>query len=153
MNIATEWKERFRVVRMRLDLDQDGMGRRLGVSREWVSKLERGREEPSELLQIKLQKIEAELHIHKEESRFTPPHLKAGHKRAAVAEDQTAYSGAVASRIPLDKRQPSTRAECEAYFATLMEAAEVSGNPNAWPVIHDRLQKKFPLAEWKEEAE
>jgi len=32
----------------------------------------------------------------------------------------------------------------------LFDAAESSDNPNAWPVIHDRLKKKFPLEEWDE---
>jgi len=37
------------------------MGRRLGVSREWISKIENGREAMGELIQIKLHKIELEI--------------------------------------------------------------------------------------------
>lgn len=59
------------MARMRLDIDQDEMGRRLGVSREWVSKLETGREAPSELMQYKLREIEATLGIHIKEPSFT----------------------------------------------------------------------------------
>lgn len=61
--------------------------------------------------------------------------------------------GRVASRLPLDSRSPSTRADVQDYLQQLFEAAEQSGNPNAWPIIHDRLKKRFPLNEWEESPE
>jgi len=30
----------------------------------------------------------------------------------------------------------------------LFDAAELSDNPNAFPALHDRLKKQFPLDEW-----
>lgn len=47
---------------------------------------------------------------------------------------------------------PSTREDCEMYFLAIIQAASTSGNPNAFPVIHDRLTKQFPLSEWRNSA-
>lgn len=48
------------------------MGRHLGVSREWISKIERGHEPMSELLRIKLAGIERVHGFTSREQRFTP---------------------------------------------------------------------------------
>jgi SOS-response transcriptional repressor LexA/transcriptional regulator with XRE-family HTH domain len=55
-----------------LALDQEQMGQELGLSREWVSKLETGKEEPSERVQLKVEKIARERGLHFSESGFTP---------------------------------------------------------------------------------
>lgn len=78
--------------------------------------------------------------------------LKSGEKTHQVREDAAATHAQVASRIPL-QRAPSTRVDCEDYVLQLFNAAEMSDDPNKWPVIHDRLKKKFPLDEWKNEPE
>jgi len=128
-----------------MKLNQAAMAERLGITREWYSRLETGGPAVTELLQIKIEKLE------KENSGHIAPRLKTGAKVGALEEPADDTYGRVASRLPQDQRKPSTRAECEAYFATLMERAEASDNPNAFPVIHDRLRKKFPLDEWEEE--
>lgn len=46
-------------------------------------------------------------------------------------------------------RKPSSRVDCEDYFNKLLDAAEESGEPNAFPVIHDRLRKLLPIHEWE----
>lgn len=144
MNPLT-WNERLRTVRSRLELDQEQMGRRLGVSREWVSKIERGHEQPSALIEQAIVKLEEE-ELHKRERAEN--RLKKGALPARVEESGSAYSGGVANRLPL-KREPSSRADCEAYVAELFAEAERSGDPNAWPVILHRLRREFPLHEWR----
>lgn len=125
------------------------MGTLIGLSREWVSKLERGKEEASERVRLKVDKIERERGIHIIEADFTAAErLKAGGKPAAVVQEEQARFGQVASRIT-QQRAPSTRQDCEDYARQLFDAAELSEDPNAWPVIHDRLKKKFPLDEWE----
>jgi transcriptional regulator with XRE-family HTH domain len=63
----TAWGTRLSELRKRLGWDQTKMGSSLGVTREWISKLERGQETVSELLQIKIQALEkgeTTVHIH-----------------------------------------------------------------------------------------
>lgn len=74
--------------------------------------------------------------------------LRKGDKGHRAEEGPQDNMGRVASRIP-QQRAPSTRQDCEAYVRQLLDAAEMSEDPNAWPVIHDRLKKQFPLAEWE----
>lgn len=66
-------------------------------------------------------------------------------------EEPTELSGRnltlVASNL-IPKREPSSRADCDKYFAALLDAAERSGNPDAFPVLHNRLRREFPLEEW-----
>ncbi len=71
MTSNATWAERIRTLRHRLKLDQDEMGVLLGVSREWVSKLEKEKEPPSERVQLKLEKLAAEHGVHFSESGFT----------------------------------------------------------------------------------
>jgi len=121
----------------------------MGVSREWISKLERGKEEPSELMRIKLSALEQQLGLHKREadtgfSRNRPPSI--------VGEDPATFGG-VASKIT-SRREPSTRQDCEAYFAELLDRAEATENPNAFPVIHELLSTALRAAveKWEKET-
>jgi len=124
------------------------MGKELGLSREWVSKLETGKEEPSERVQLKMEKIANARGIHIGEPTFTS-RLKSGDKPDPTIQEAPArFGGVVASRIPAEHRRPSTRAECEAYFAELLDRAAASNNPNAFPSIHHRLLQEFDLDEW-----
>lgn len=50
----------------------------------------------------------------------------------------------VASRLTPTPGAPSSRADCEKLFADLLDAAERTGNPNAFPVVHDWLRNNFP---------
>ena len=59
--LSPTWSQRLRAARLNLGDDQEEMGKRLGVSREWISKIENGREEMGELIQIKLARIEQDI--------------------------------------------------------------------------------------------
>ena len=54
------------------------MGRRLGVSREWISKIERGHKEMGELIQLKLQQIEHTLAGQGAAASVKPGHTATG---------------------------------------------------------------------------
>lgn len=71
MTTTLSWGDRIRTLRKHLKLDQDQMGDLLGLSREWVSKLETGKEPPSERVQLKFEKVAAERGLHFSESGFT----------------------------------------------------------------------------------
>lgn len=137
------WNERIRLLRGRLDLDQEAMGRALGVSREWISKLERGHEQPSAELRAALQDMERDLR----KSELTD-HLKTGDKRSSLEEESAPYSRGVALNL-LEQRRPSTRGDCESYIRHLFDAAEIAADPDAFPAVMRRLKKHFPLAEWE----
>ncbi len=124
------------------------MGVRLGRGREWVSRLENQQAEFSDDVCFRIQALEAEAARHGAVMLPHTPHLNSGDSRDPAVEESAANYGQVASRIP-QQRTPSTRADCEAYVQRLLDLAEQSDNPNAFPVIHDRLRKKFPLDEWE----
>lgn len=107
------------------------MGQLLGVGREWVSKLEKSKEKPSEMIRGRLKVLAAEVGLHFYESTATDETPPVKPTLASVASGE-----------------PSKKSDCEFYFKALLESAAASGNPNAFPVIHDRLQKLFPLSEW-----
>lgn len=143
---------RFREVRRHLGLTQKQMAGRLFVSQNYVAQIESGRKKaPSAQLLAALESLRRK--HDSGNSQSIRAGLKTGGKAGTLEEPRDVSYGQVASRIPPDQRKPSTRAECEAYFATLMERAEASGNANAFPVVHDRLKKKFPLDEWDQEKE
>jgi hypothetical protein len=50
----------------------------------------------------------------------------------------------VASRLTPTPGAPSTRKDCEALFAELLDAAAHTDNPNAYPAIYDWLKHNFP---------
>ncbi|HEX2862171.1 MAG TPA: hypothetical protein VHN79_11050, partial [Lacunisphaera sp.] len=111
------------------------------------SKLERGKEEPSERVRLKVEKIEREQGIHISDPRFTSPRLKVGELPISATGEPPDRYGAVALLKP-QQRAPSTRADCEIFVQHLLDAAEASGDPNAWPVILHRLKKQFSFDEW-----
>jgi transcriptional regulator with XRE-family HTH domain len=47
---------------------------------------------------------------------------------------------------------PATREDCEAYFQKVCEAAEASGDADAFPVIHYKLRRYCPVEEWEAAA-
>ncbi len=64
MNQLTDRKEAaayLRELRAKLRFDQKEMGEALGISREWVSKLENEKEDFSEFVVLKLQQLQREL--------------------------------------------------------------------------------------------
>jgi DNA-binding XRE family transcriptional regulator len=74
-------------------------------------------------------------------------HLKSGELPEREQHFPRATVEQVASRFA-DRKSPATRKDCENYFQALMTAAEISDDPNAWPVILHRLRREFPLDEW-----
>lgn len=74
-------------------------------------------------------------------------HLKSGGQRTSANEEAPATYEVVASRIP-QRREPSTRADCDQLFQRILDAAELSNDPNAFPAIYvhlqDGLAKKWP---------
>jgi len=54
-----------------------------------------------------------------------------------VAESKRLYGG-----------DPATRRECELYFKAYLDAAEESGDPNAFPFIMRLLKKDLSVSEW-----
>lgn len=80
-------------------------------------------------------------------------HLKEGGLSGSGSRASPVEYGAVASRLkPSDARVP-TRADCEQYFQTILDAADASGDPSAFPVIMHRLKKQFPLDEFEQANE
>jgi hypothetical protein len=118
----------------------------IGRSREWVSRLENDNGEFSTEVMRLIEDKEAVIQQHNDVTR---DHLNSGGLPERVEEAQVSYSRGVASRIP-ERRAPSTREDCENYFRDLMAAAELSDDPNAFPVLLHRLKKEFPFDEWAE---
>jgi len=137
--------DRLIAVQTELRLSNREMAAELRVSEHWYSKLVNRHRTPSEDLVLRLDEMLRRRNL--SGSKFELTHLKTGGLASRVAETVAPYSGAVASRLP-QKREPSTRADCEGYFSQLMDAADLSDDPNAWPVILHRLKKQFPLDEW-----
>lgn len=150
MTTPLRWQDRFRLVRSHLDLDQDQMGRKLGVSREWVSKLERGKEEPSFEMQTKLERMESEVGLRKSE-----PLLPSGKTRRGeplVQEGPSASSpryGLADPDLGAAGRPMPTRKDCEDLLRRVLDAAQGEGSPENIPVIFHRLKKQFPMEEWE----
>jgi len=123
----------LKATRTRLGLNKKDMARRLELTPEWYGMLERGKKPLSKDIRLRLE----HLIRHQLESSSSISRL----------EESQASFGVVKSLLNTPK-EPSNRGDCERYFQRLLDAAEESDNPNAYPVIYDRLQKKFPLDEW-----
>jgi len=137
-----------RSVRERLHFTQAELAAHVLVSRNYISQIEAGLKIPSKRLRVVFKDLLAESALLAEKGKpYAGAHLKTGGISGRVEEQHAVGSDAVASRLP-QKREPSTRADCEAYFAKLMDAADLSDDPNAFPVILHRLKKEFPLDEW-----
>lgn len=150
MTSSLSWGERIRTLRKRLSLDQDQMGQELGLSREWVSKLETGKEEPSERVQLKVEKIARERGLHFSESGFTVAAQSASpvivgegateelrefsfrlktavHDRGIHAADLAASMG-----VPLDRVDEWLKGQRLPRAADLRRAAEALGVSVDW---------------------
>ena len=102
----------IRELRNRLGENQTVFGQRLGVGREWVSQLENGTGEVSELVAIKLREIEALYEIRDE----FPAQVQEQHQEQGLARQRLHLSPAAA-------REP-TQAELVRQFMDLSTAAE-----------------------------
>lgn len=139
-----------------LGLQNQEMARELRISPEWYSKVVNGKRPASIDLVLRLDDLVRRRGIEQRLSQFKRERardigaedLNLGPKLESHDASDRAVSEGVASRIP-QKREPSTRADCERYFQHLMDAADLSDDPNAWPVILHRLKHEFPLEEWR----
>lgn len=148
------WPDRLATLRRALRWDQEEMGRYLGRSREWVSRLENGRGEFGEIVVLKLEELER---VQSRHANVTPEEATGAVVTArawAVDEPPGEYlrRGAtlgappmVAPLHPSHAGPPSTRPDCERLFRGLLDGAAQTGNPNAFPVIYDWLQQQFPV--------
>lgn len=118
--------------RAKLGLNKKQMAARLEISPEWYGMIVSGKRPVTRDVMLRHDDVL------RREIEFSSG-LADSHQAAV-------RSGA---REPVGYPHPSTRADCQIYFQALIEAAAGSGNPNAFPVIHDRLLKLFPLSEWK----
>jgi transcriptional regulator with XRE-family HTH domain len=150
-----------------LGLQNQEMARELRITPEWYSKVVNGKVVGSLDLLLRLddlvrrRNIEHRLSQFKrapilprhddpdalEEERIQQHSLKAGVFVERDDMPESAKTERVASRFS-DRKSPATRKDCETYFQALMTAAEISDDPNAFPVILHRLRKEFPLDEW-----
>lgn len=126
--------------RFKMQLTKKRMAALLKISPEWYGKIVSGKEEvsPNVLLRhsfLLMGNVEAD-------SSFT-----GGHE---PGKPVLVHSAGPGKAELVDG--PSTREDCERYFLAVIQAASTSGNPNAFPVIHDRLTKQFPLSEWRNSA-
>lgn len=115
------------------------MGEKLGVAREWISRLENDRGEFSPTLRRQLEHLE-QVHL---------SHIE-GKKTTTVEEEPARYPATrMLDRLKSPDKTPASLADVEAYFQELRRAAIESEDPNAWPVIMHRLKQHFPLHEWE----
>lgn len=136
----------MKVARTSLGIDQDEMGERLGVSREWISKVENGRQELGELLQIKLTRIEKELSGESTGADHVTPVNAARESPSRYGvpiERDTRHPNA--DDAPGSASEP-TEAEILAFVsATLARATRVPGGRGH--MLHT-LRKAFPPGEY-----
>ena len=144
---ANKISDRFKAVRSELNLTQQGLAQMLLLSRNYIAQIEMGAREPTVRVVNALEQLVDQRRAQSTNHPASSEGLKTGDKRNRVDAPSVRYSGGVASRIP-QRRAPSTRADCEDYFRSLLDAADLGDDPNAFPVIHDRLKKEFPLTEW-----
>ncbi len=156
-----KYSARFREVRTLLGLTQAELGEKLFVSQNYIAQIESGRRTtPSMQLLNALESLAVSIDPVNKSTRTDTvkkgvnEYRETGSGRSLKIEEANSISDpVVAPRYPSADRSPSTRADVEEYMKLLIEAASNSGNPNAWPVLHDRLKKRFPLDEWLEESE
>jgi transcriptional regulator with XRE-family HTH domain len=149
--------QRLRAAIQRHGFTVESFSREMGVRRSTLYNwFERDDPPPSKKYKSELVRILGE----PEDYLFrgvTPPstksgHLKTGGRTALNVAEPGDTCETVASRFP-QRREPSNRADCLAYMLQLLDAAEVSGNPDNFPAIMARLKKQFPLDEWEEKPE
>lgn len=115
MNEAIDNAERLRRIRFRMGWDGLQMGNALGVTREWVSKLENGRAEPSELILRKLDEIENSMTLRREQS-------------LTLSEQHAPYSAKIAPTFTSGSVSEPTDQQLVDYFLnSLAVARQVPG--------------------------
>ena len=141
-SLSQHWKYRLRQLRRDLSFIQEEMAERLGITREWYSKLESGREQVSELIARRIVDLERE-------------NLLAQIAAASQPETELATKGPKGERAPKspadDTVAPNVQ-DCLDYFrAYMLYMSQVPGGVgHAWvqlqlhfPFTHiDRLQSK-----------
>lgn len=136
-------KIRLEEAQRALGLNNRRLAAELRVSEFWLSKVLNGRKPASGDLMLRLDDLL------RRRGKLEPgsSHLKSGGKRSEAVDEPPASYETVASRIP-QQRSPSTREDCENLFQRILDAAELSNDPNAFPAIYvhlqDGLAKKWP---------
>lgn len=110
-------------LRRRLDIDQKQMGDLLGVSREWVSRLERDRGEFSEIIRLKIEELEKGKSSHKRD----------GDSHAGTASEDHARHGT---------SETITR-EIKRHIDLLIEASKNDVKRLGW--IHEQLREHVAI--------
>ncbi len=145
MNTPTiTWNERLHRLRRRLDLNQDEFGSRLGITREWVSKLESGRAAVSEILQIKLANLEREL--------GSQTYQKLSAAAAGMVREGAAAFPPNPMRITPGHEPPAaepTELDCLNYFQAYLQHMRTT--PGGLGHTYIELQRHFPLPDSPEE--
>lgn len=120
------------------------MGDRLGITREWISKLESGDREFSELVRIKIETMENENSVH-----AATPHRRPEHVNEDSATYGTNLSKAVAlvKEIEREARQIAngdpvqTQEVFHRLLAALIEGARLPEETRA-RIIREELQRR-----------
>jgi hypothetical protein len=152
-------KDRLKRAQELLGLPAYRLADELKITPEWLSKIYRNKATVSDDIGLRLDALLRNRGIDPssiEQSSISPAEESPGDY--AILRDKEAHNlpGSKIRISPMvdprfaTKRLPSTRQDCENYFAELMKRAAASDNPNAFPAIMDRLMKKFPLDEWDE---
>lgn len=140
-----------------MGLGQEEMSALLGVSREWISKIENGHEDVSEFVELKMKPLEAELHttrpnenplhIAEEQSQYANPRTHGG-KNPEHSIGKKPMSGVIHEQMEVNPRfaakpQSPTKDECLAHITEYLNRAEMEpgGLGYAWRV----MMKQFPL--------
>lgn len=139
----------MKALRHRLDLDQVEMAAVLGITREWLSKLERGRAEVSELIQRKIAEEEASANVkplHVEEPSAT--FRKSGDYGSPQEHGRRAGLGTMVETRFKPRAEPTAKMCLEHFQSYLARAvAESGGTGYTWRL----LQKHFPLDEFDQD--
>lgn len=141
---------RLRQLRSRHGYSQEEMGKLLGVSREWIGKLEREQEDFSDYVLLKMEKVEQTANENRGE--------------LTAHEDPGEYriSGDLQTRTPVHSKPPLSRMVdprfqsrdeptpemCKQYFAEYLQLA--AAQPGGVGYVWVKLQKQFPIDEFRE---
>ena len=131
--------ERLLALRGSLKLDQEQMGKLLGVTREWVSRLETGKGTFSELVVLKIDQMERENSGHFAKVDESPAdNIMPGRRGEPPSGARPPMRINPPHALPPDA---PTRADIEKYLAAYLDlAAQIPGGiPNAYFEITEAL--------------
>jgi len=141
--------ERLFQLRRQMNLDQHEMGNLLGVSREWVSKLENGKGKFSRA-------VLAGMELHERERKSVAhsvaeppaPYIKSRSQTPGTRTGAPIRLSPMVDPRHASKPSPIGRSEVESYLALLLDAATDDGEPENFSYILRMLKKHLPLDEF-----